>query len=316
MACGQLGLTSVQPHIGYDNLANTLESNLKMYYDWALLGIGGWSDVKISSPGAYGGDYSKLRVVDDPSYPDNTVWEAPRKDFVWETNIDYINTNGDISNPSLVGVPVVNDSLTTESYHINYPQGQVIFENPQSGTVHLAYSYRYAQIYRADDAPWFQELQFNSHRVDDAQFEQSEDGVWSVFGQHRVQMPCVVIETVPRGTSRGWELGSHSKEASRDILFHIYAENRFDRNNLMDIFNLQTDRKLPLFDNNLIVENQAWPLNYKGELVNNQGYPDFVESSGYKWNTCFMENSTITNIQRLHPSLYTAVVKTTMSVIV
>jgi hypothetical protein len=129
-------------------------------------------------------------------------------------------------------------------------------------------------------------------------------------------MPAVVIESVPRGTSRGWELGSNSKEASRDILFHIYAETRGDRNNLMDIFNLQTDRKIYLFDMNQVVANNAFPLNYQGELVNLINYENLVSPTGYRWKPCLMQNSTITNVSQIHPNLYTAVVRTTMSVIV
>ena len=318
MACEQLKLTSVQNHIGYDNLANMLEANLKMYYDWALLCIGGWTQVNIPSAGAYGGDYSRLRLVDDPGCQLGQVWEAARKDFVWETNVDYVNTTGGISNPTGVGVPVVNQGVTTQSYHVNYPQGKIIFDNaqPTNAEIHLNYSYRYVQIYRADDAPWWKELQFNSHRTDSTQFHQLGSGEWSILGQHRVQLPAVVIETVPRGVSRGWELGSNSKEASRDVLFHIYAETRGDRNNLMDIFNLQNDRQIPLFNTNEVVANNGWPLDYRGELVGSAGYEEFVSPTGYRWQNCLMQNSTITSVAQIHPYLYNAIVRTTMSIIV
>lgn len=318
MTCTNLSLHSVSQHIGYDNLANILEANLKFYYDWALLCIGGWTDVEITTPGIYGGDYSSLRVVDDPAFTLGQVWESPRKDFVWEQNINYTDYTGGTHNPNPVGVPYINSILTTETYYINHPEGKVVFDNAQSTTasVQLDYSYRYVQIYKADDAPWWKALQFNSHRVDSEQFQQLGSGEWSIFGEHRVQMPAVVIESVPRGVSKGWELGSNSKEASRDILFHIFTENRGDRNNLMDIFNLQTERKIPLFDTNLIAEANAYPLNYRGELVNSINFDDMVSATGYKWNNCKMENSTITNITQLHPNLFTAVVRTTMSIIV
>lgn len=318
MSCGQLKLTNVQPHIGYDNLANILEANLKMYYDWALLCLGGWTEVQIPTAGAYGGDYSQLVRVDDPAYNPGQVWQAIRKDFVWEQNIDYVDTTGGIINPMSVGTPRVNNAFTTQSYSVNYPQGQVIFDNPQpiNATVELAYSYRYVQVYRADDAPWWKELQFNSHRTDSEQFQQVSSGVWSLLGQHRVQLPAVVIESVPLGSSRGYELGSSSKYASRDILFHIFAENRHDRNNLMDIFNLQSDRVIPLFDTNRVVENNAFPLDYRGERINSNGYPELSSPTGYEYRKCFMNNSLLSSIQQIHPNLYNAVVKTTMEVIV
>lgn len=319
MSCIELKLQSVSNHIGYDNLANILEANLKTYYDWALLCIGGWTDVTKPTYAAYGGDYSRLRLVDDPAYNLGQVWEAPRKDFVWEyTGVQYVDPTGGTHSPIQVGIPLVNSVSTTQSYSINHPEGKIIFDTalPTSSVVELDYSYRYAQIYRADDVPWWRELQFNSHRIDSEQFQQLGSGVWSIFGSQRIQMPAIVIESVPRGTSRGWELGSNSKEASRDVLFHIFAENRGDRNNLMDIVNLQTDRKIFLFDTNAIMTDGAFPLNYQGELVNLNTYENLVSVTGYRWKTCLMDNSTITNINQIHPSLYTAVVRTTMSVIV
>ena len=314
----QLKLQSVQKHIGADNLANMLECNLKMYYDWAMLCIGGWSDVPLSTINIASADLSSLRSVDDPNYFAGQVWEAPRKDFVWETNIDYVNVTGGVINPLVIGVPTVNSTPTSQSYTINYLDGKVIFDNPESvnDLVNLAYAYRYVQIYRADEASWWKELQFNSHRINDTQFHQLSSGTWSMFGQYRVQLPAVIIESVPRGTSKGYELGSSSKEASRDVLFHIYAENGSDRNNLMDIFNLQTERQIPLFNSNDVIDAGAWPLDWGGSLVNSIGFPEFVSATGYQWRNCLMKDSTISNVGKIHPNLYNAVVRTTMSVIV
>ena len=319
MSSVQLMLTNVQPHIGHDNLANILEGNLKMYYDWALLKIGGWSEVSADVTGIYGGDYSQLRLVSDPNYTDGQVWEAARKDFVWESNIDYTDVTGGTIDPVVVGVPRVDGIPTAQSYYVNYPKGKIVFDTPIStaSDVHLTYSYRYAQIYRADDAPWWQELQFNSHRVDSSQFQQLGTGTWSLFGEHRVQLPAVVIETVPRGTSRGWELGSSSKLASRDMLFHVYTETRSDRNNLMDIINLQNERRIYLFNTNDVIGSESWPLDFQGDLVNEGvGYEEFVSATGYRWNICEMKNSTITSVNQVHPNLYNSTIRTTMEVIV
>jgi hypothetical protein len=314
----QLQLTNVQSHIGYDNLANILEGNMKMYYDWALLSIGGWSEVTIPTSGSYGGDYSELRLVQDPNYNLGQVWEAPRKDFVWESNIDYTDTTGGVRDPATVGIPTVDGVPTAQSYYVNYPEGKVVFDVaiPSTSEVNLEYSYRYVQIYRADDAPWWRELQFNSHRIDSSQFQQLGTGIWSLFSEHRVQLPAIVIETIPRGVSRAWELGSNSKIASRDMLFHIYTESHSERNNLMDIFNLQNDRKIPLFNTNDVASNDHFPLDYRGELVNNVGFEEYVSLTGYKWRNCLMQNSTITNVIQVHPQLYSAVVRTTMEIIV
>ena len=53
-------------HIGKDELSNLLETNIKMYLDWAFLSIGGWTNIVSGGfSGAYGGDFSRLYHVKD-----------------------------------------------------------------------------------------------------------------------------------------------------------------------------------------------------------------------------------------------------------
>ena len=80
-------------HIGNTLLNSELESNLKSFLDWSFLGIGGWSNISIPTSGAYGGTFDNLRLVDDPAYTAGQIWEAPRKDWVWETGTEYPGYN-------------------------------------------------------------------------------------------------------------------------------------------------------------------------------------------------------------------------------
>ena len=70
---------AVQSHIGYDNLANILEANLKTHYDWIFLTLGGWTSVTIPLSGAYGGEWSRLRPVEDELYTDGQVGKELEK---------------------------------------------------------------------------------------------------------------------------------------------------------------------------------------------------------------------------------------------
>jgi len=293
-----------------------IEANLKTYYDWALLHIGAWSDVTIPTVQVYGGDLSQLRAVSDPNYVDGRVWEAARKDFVWNSGINYVDLTGGIHDPSPVGIPEINSSPTSVPYNVNYPMGQIIFDDPipASSTVKLSYAHRYVQTYMMDDLPGSKSLQFNSYRNDSPQFEQVGTGEWSIFGQQRVQLPAVMIET-EHGKVTSWEIGTGPNNIVRDVNFYILAETSSDRNNLMDIFSLQNEKKVPFFDVNRVTENSAFPLNYRGELVGTSGYAEFISDAGYCWGLCTMTNATITNINQIHPQLYTAIVRTTMSII-
>lgn len=307
-------------HYGNDQLMVMLEANLKSWLDWSLLRIGGWTDVSIPQTGVHGGDFAELRLVDDPSYASGQVWEGVRKDWVWETGVNYTDVNGTGHDPQPVGTPVVDGSPTAASYHVNYPLGRIIFDSPISttSTVELDYAYRDCQVVRADSAPWFRQLQFRSFRPDDLQVSQTTRGEWSIGGQHRIQMPTILLESVPRGTSKGYELGNDSLVIMQDVLFHVMAESRTLRNNLVDMIRQQSDKAIWLFDTNRVVAGGDYPLDYRGELVGSKMYPDLVDTianGGYRWNKCYFMNATVSEIEALHPTLYEGMVRTTMEIV-
>jgi len=306
-------------HIGDTFLMSQLESSLKTWFDWALLKIGGWTNVTIPLAGAYGGDFSTLRQVDDPSYTAGTVWESVRKDWVWETTVDYVGKDMATYNPTSPAVVEV-DSVVTAPDHINYPLGRVIFSSPvaSTSTVQAQYSYRYAQVYRADDVPWWNELQYRSFRPDDVQFTELEDGSWAVGSQHRVQMPCVIIEAVPRSMSRPYQLGDGAAWVEQDVLVHVLAENRHDRNNLVDIFRGQFDNVIFLLDNDAIAAANDYPLDHRGEIVDStKTYPVLSDlNTGYPSHLCRFTRTDVSEVQSLNSRLYEGVVRMTCEVII
>ena len=297
-------------------LMNELETNLKHWYDWAFLGIGAWTNVTTAQTGIYGGEEGVFRSVTDQSYTDGQVWESFRKDWVWETGVEY-DDDGANPEPTDVAIYVGGILQTTGSYHLNYPLGRVIFNNPISttSTVTADYSYRNVQVYKADDAVWWQELQFASHRADDDFFTRDDNlGDWSVGGQHRIQMPCIVVEAVPRRISKGYELGNAAMTMLQDVVFHVLAENRHDRNNLVDICSFQSDKSIWLWDSNLIADSGAFPLDYRGMRTGSNMYTDLIAEDAYRWKKCTFQNATITEVAPIHPNLHEGTVRTTMEV--
>lgn len=304
-------------------LMNELETNLKTFFDWGLLGIGGWSDVTIPTTGAFGGNFHVLEPVYDPSYTDGQVWQAFRKEWVWETGVAYLDTGANPDPIHITGVRVngtyYGSGDSTYGWHINYPLGRVIFDSAitTNSVVDLNYSYRFVQIYRADDAPWWRELQYQSFRADDSHFTQFGTGDWSIGAQHRVQMPAIVIEATPRGSAAGYELGNGALSVEQDVLFHILAENRYDRNNLLDIIRLQYDKIFWLFNSQNIAAATGYPLDYRGMLVGSKMYPDLVDpNTGYRWYECRFIDTTISEVESLNPDFYQGIIRTTFEVII
>lgn len=312
-------------HVGENLLINQMESTLKTYLDWGLLSVGGWTNIETPTFGAFGGTFDTLRAVSDPAYVDGQVWESARKDWVWETGMDY---SGVMSDGSLTGVdPIQITGVTvdgntygtgdgTYAHHYNYPLGRVIFDSPIStvSSVKLEYSYRNVQTYIADQAPWWDEIQQNSLRVDDPTFDQAGSGNWGILSNHRVQLPAVVIEAVPRRTFTSFQMGDTSQFVYQDVLFHIIAGTRWWRNNLVDIVSFQKDTNIMMYDNNTVAQSGAYPLDYRGMVIDDsKNYPCLAAEYPFKHMRFF--NCIVTEMNTLNSRLYQGTVRATFELV-
>jgi hypothetical protein len=317
MACDDYLRFKGSEHIGDDQLISRLENSLKMWLDWCFLGIGGWTDVNIPESGNYGGDFSTLALVDEPSFADGKVWQTARKDWVWETGVNYENDSVVYNPIEITGVEVDGNTYdtgdATYGHYYNYPLGRVVFNSAidTDSVVRLSYSFRDIQVYTANQGDWAS-IQQNSLRPDDSHFAQSSMGEWSIGGQHRIQMPAILIETVSNRIHKPWEMGSGSFEVSQPVLFHIFAQDKYWRDNLTDRISIQDGKTIFLFNTNLMGQANAFPLDYRGMLVGSKNYPDFVSpvgSGGYRWKRCKFSNATISEINTNNSNLYHSVVR-------
>lgn len=301
-------------NIGQDLLLNVLESNFKMYLDWAFLHIGGWFDVDIGNESLYGvNQHSKLLPVSDPAYSDGQVWQGIRKDWVWETGVDYNSSSPHQIYQVLVdSVPVPKQ----DNFIINYPLGRIIFNSPISigSDVNLSYSYRFVQTHRSSDSPWFNIIQYSSFNTSNEDIQRTEDGEWSIGGNHRIQLPAIVIEPVARSRSRPYEIGNSLLWLEQDIAFYILAETKNDRNKLLDILRLQQDLTLQLFDTNLLSYNDNYPLDYHGDIKDNAlMYPDIIDL--YPWRKCLIKNVGLFEIDSPNPNFHQGMARATLEII-
>ena len=304
--------------VGNTLLNSQLESNLKSFLDWGMLGIGGWFNVNIPTSGAWGGTFDQLRLVDDPSYGEGQVWESARKDWVWENEVPY--TGGSPISITVVSVDgtFYGTGDATYAHHYNYPLGRVVFDNPiaSTSTVKLEYSYRNVQVYIADQAPWWDELQYNSMRVDDSSFSQVGSGNWAILSNNRVQMPAVVIEAVPRRTYQPYELGSSNNFITQDVLFHVVSESRWWRNQLVDIISLQKDKTLMLYDSNKLADSGAYPLDFRGMVVAPENnYSGLVSTDGYQFTSARITDMGVTEMESYNSMLHEGTVRASFEVI-
>lgn len=344
------GVTNIGSHL----LMSQVENNIKSFLDWGLLNIGAFINVSRNQFNIHGNPLHVLKPTEDPNYSVGQVWQTMRKDWVWEDSVIFNNGSNPSPSPSASTSPIplssssISPSQSISSvlplsispidisgiyinnvfypvgtndpaygYYIDYLNSRVIFTNPISTStiVEMEYSYRWAQIYRYDNAKWWQQLQY---RTDEnaLHFNQIQNGDFSILSNNRVQLPAIIIESVARAQSEPYELGNKSLIVDQDLLLHVISENRNDRNILIDILRLQQDKVIWLYDTNKVIENNVYPFNINGSINSNRlNYDQLVKSPTYRWNEARLIDIYASDVQSFNPFLSEASIKVTVQII-
>lgn len=284
------GVSSINDYLVISNL----ENNLHSFLDWGFLNIGGFVNVDGVATN-YSSSPNQLGIVIDPNYTDGQVWQTRHHNWVWESGITFRS-----SSPSMITSVSVNDNTVNSSdYILDYINSRVIFNTaiPMNSVVTMNYSYKLVQIHKASDAAvWWKQFELDMAN-DTAQFNDNT-GEYAIFAQNRVQLPCVVIQTVPRSESRPYQLGNKSLRTYQDIILHVVASDISHRNSIVDIIRLQDDKIIWLYDTNTIIGDNILPFNFDGSLNNNRlNYGQIVNNNTYRWKSCHLQNFIISEVE-------------------
>lgn len=314
---GFYGVTS----LNQNNLITNVEENLKSFLDYGFLNIGGFINVNIPTSGLYSLGFHKLKPTSDPGFVANTVWQTPKKDWVWESGITFnnsspINISGVVINGSGFPAPTGN---STYGYFLDYTNGKVVFDKAVSSSydVQMSYSYRWCQTIKASANQSWKILQTLTYEPD-SQINQNDKGSYSVQGNHRIQMPAIVIETIARNSNKPYELGSLASSRTQDILLHIFTENINDRNIIMDILRLQKDKELQLYDIKKIVSSGVYGLAANGSKnPSGLNYGQILNNSNLIWNTLYIKDINFMDMeQNATSNIFWCITRMTVEVII
>lgn len=305
---------------GIDNIFsatpnNEIQDSLVEFLNWGLLEKGNYFNVTLGELSTDDVDYSKLKLADHPYLLPGQAWEGFRKNWVWQSGVDYSPAPLVSSDPNYPGVSgVYVDSVFyptsgtgTYSHQIDHFNGRVIFDNPipTGSLVQAEYSYKYINVIYSENLPYLRELQKNSLEVD----KQTP----LVPPEMRVQLPAIAVEIVPRRNFRGYQLGG-GQYIYTDVLFHCLAEDAFTRNKLVDIVSMQNEKSVWLLDSDKIAENDAFPINHFGYArPNAMIYPDLT--SQYSDNTITFTKNMVQNLDVFDGSFYAGIVRSTIELI-
>lgn len=304
--------------IGQNFLINQLEINMKSFLEWGFLNAGGFINVHRSTNNINSTPLYRLYSIEDPNYNNGQVWQTVRKDWVYESGV---SVDG-LSPVDISGIYIGNNyydtsTVGTYQYKLDYKNGRIIFNSkiPTSSNVSMNYSYKWIQIYNYADAEWWQELQYSSNQ-NPSHFQQKNTGDFTIDPKHRVQLPSVVIETVPRGSASPFRLGDKSLRIDQDFILHVVAQNYSDRNNITDIIRYQQDKVLPFYNVDKVVNNNVYPFNFDGSLNPNRiQYNGLINSAEYIWRTCRLKNMIVSEVESLNADLFECKIRTTAEII-
>lgn len=295
-----------------------LAAGLKYFFDWSFLEIGAFFNVKIPTSGQYGGQQHQLRPVNDPNYQNGQVWEGFRKEWVWESGIDFATQPVSISGAYVDNAFYPLSTTGSYSHYIDYPLGRVVFNTPITPVsgVSLEYSFRWCPVFY-DDPPWFQAPESFSFRNDGPNF-MAGSGQWNQLAQDRLEMPCIVMQFGRRHASRGLMLGG-GQIISQDIQFNILSENQNDARRIRDIILDQDEKSFYLFDLNQLANDDRFPLTAYGSLNPNRppSYPELVQEvsdSGYRYKFCTFKRTVATPIQKLSANFHWTTATSTIEI--
>lgn len=284
------GVLSINDYL----LISNLENNLQSFLDWGFLNIGGFINITNTST-SYSNNPSKLAMVEDPNYINGQVWQTRFNNWVWEEGVSF----GSSSPTQITNVVVNGTNASSSSYILDYKNSRIIFNTAirTNSTVTMNYSYKFAQIHKlSDNLVWWKQFQSDVAN-ETAQFN-SNTGDYAIFSQHRIQLPCVIIQTVPRGESKPYQLGDKSLRTYQDVILHIISSNIGHRNSIIDIIRLQEDKIIWLYDTASIISANVVPFNFNGTLNNNRlNYGQIVNNSDYQWKKCYLQNFIISEVE-------------------
>lgn len=294
--------------------------NMVAFFDWSFLQTGAYWNVEIDQGGPYGGNKSKLLLIQDPNYTLGQVWEGSRGNWVWESGIAQATQPIQIS-----GIYVDSDYYPVSttgvySYKIDYPLGRVVFDNPIStaSTVKVAHSYKWVKVATSDDYPLFKQLQYESLRTDNRDNTLTGSGDYAILADSRIQMPAIIVEVAPVSTKTPYGLGG-GQFVHNKVLCHVLGEDDTVVKKIADILAQQEDKTIFMFDIDRLGYENRYPLDMYGSIASGaMTYPDMVrlqEYGGFRNNKLTFDDAEAQPINSL-AGCYHSVVRINTSVLV
>lgn len=273
---------------GESTASDNLENNIIAWLNYNLLETGAFYNIRISTSGSYDGEPCRLRLSNDRNFEDGQCWESFRKQWVWQSGINFSTQPIQISGVFVNNVFRPATGVGPYAFDIDYPNGRIVFTSgiSTSSVVKMEYSAQHYHIYNADSPIWLN-LQRNSFRIDDTSFLITQSGFWAIPVTKRLQLPAIIVQSVPNMTKTPYQLGNLTHQNAQDFRFYFLTETNADLKWICDLITGQNEQDNRAFDTNVLRASGVYPINMETGSLNpsTMNYPELAQrfSWGRPW---------------------------------
>jgi len=243
---------AIQKKRGY---RNKIYSNLKAYLDEKLVARGWFDNVASGETDWNSNNLSRLfPVQNDPNYPIDTgtsvhVFQGYRRNWVSESGITIIGSG--VSSPTIPRAAIVggvssgsapfSQGNNTSGVAIDFRNGRVIFEKPvlASTTIEVPHSYKEVWV----DTIARDMITTQATTVDNTKHIIINNVPSGEVGQ----LPMILMEIGDNPAPRGRQLGG-GLIFDPIVFCHVIAENRYDKDELIDFLQYLTHQSVRMVD--------------------------------------------------------------------
>lgn len=227
------------------------------YFDYSFASLQGIINVAINQSN-YRGALDTLYSFEHPSYTNNQMYIARRKNWVWENTFNrpvQVRRNNIVVDPS--------------EYQVNYSDGGIIFNSSQLSTdvITASYSFKYIDVFDIDDV---------GLRAGLSSFLITESIITLNQGSRpphkRVQMPAIGIEAGSITKTTPFEIGNTTQNVTLKVVFSVLSNESKLSKRIANYIHQQKDHSFPLFNPVAAGEDGFYALNFNGTLNNNQAH--------------------------------------------
>lgn len=243
----------------YDyDITTTIEENLRSMFEYGLIKKQGFTKTEFANTATSG--FTMLQATTDPNYTDGQIYEGMGPSWVWQSGAS--NQIFQVSGVYIDNVFYDTSTSGANAFTIDYRNGRVIFDTarPDGTQVECEYVFNDVAVYLSDDEQWRTIIDaYTTHYPDFANLDPS--GVSAYMKEQRAWLPCIVIDEPQKLNSTGMQLGGGEIDEF-EVIYHIFAEDPFLRNKLVDIISNQVSHVINFYN----INTAPYPYLYDGSL--------------------------------------------------